>query len=172
MVISARMTASPRLAGLALTAALVFGAGDAHAARALLHELMVRVPAAESAKPALPADKLEACMRTARDLDKTGVALDEQISEVERVTAEAMFLQYQLNMKFPRLDGGDENAMADFSAQSARHDALSRQFKEKYEAYQARDKSYQTAVAAFERDCAGNFTRADLDAAKTKLQIK
>ncbi|MGB7258700.1 MAG: hypothetical protein ACRECC_01460 [Pseudolabrys sp.] len=171
------MTASPKLARvtltwLALAAALTFGAGDAEAARGLLPQLLARAPATGGGKAALAADKLEACLRRARDLDKTGVALDEQMSDVQRTTAEAMFLQYQNNMQLPSLDSADDQAKTDLGLRMARHDELSQQLKSQYAAYQKRQSEYEIAVAAFERDCAGNFTRADLDAAKSKLQIK
>lgn len=166
------MTAVPRLTGLALATALVFGAGSAHAARGLLAGLLARAPAAPGAAVSLGAGKLEGCLRTARDLDKTGAALDDAMSDVQRTAAEAMFLQYQNNAQLPALDSAGEQAKTDLGLRVARHDELSQKMKSQYAAYQKRQTDYEVAVAAFERDCAGTFSRADLDAAKLKLQIK
>jgi hypothetical protein len=161
-----------RLAKLAATALLIFGGIKAHAARSLLTELTTRPPAAASAKAALTGDKLEACLRAARTLDTSGQALDVEISAIEQITAESMFLQFVINSQFATLNGADKAAVAEFEQRTRRHDELARKFKADYPTYQQHKSDYDGKVAAFERDCAGDFDRRDLEAVKTKLQIK
>lgn len=161
-----------RLALLAAVAALVLGAGEANAARTLLADLMARPPAAEGAKPALTPGKLEACLREARDLDKTGIGLDAEISAIEQTSAEAMFLQHLINMQFARLNGADKAAIAEFEQRTHRHEELTQKFKAAYPLYQAHQADYDTKVAAFENTCAGSFSARDLETVKTKLQTK
>ena len=161
-----------RLAKLAATALLIFGGIKANAARSLLTELTARPPAAAGAHAALTADKLEACLRAARTLDTSGQALDAEISAIEQITAESMFLQFVINSQFATLNGADKTAVAEFEQRTRRHEELARKFKTDYPVYQQHKRDYDGKVAAFERDCAGDFDGRDLEAVKTKLQIK
>ena len=77
---------------MATAFAFAFGAVDANAARTLLADLMTRQPA-EADEPAMSALSLEACMRRAQDLDRTGVAIDYEIAAIDREAAEAQLLQ-------------------------------------------------------------------------------
>ena len=65
---------------LAATAfVLAFGSNDANAARTLLADLVARPPAG-SGEPAMSALALEACMRRAQELDRTGTTIDYEIA--------------------------------------------------------------------------------------------
>ena len=103
----AAMTRSNLLAIAALPAALLFGGGETQAARPLLAELLARAPAA-SGQPAMNPRALEACLLKARELDRTGTAIDYKIAAIDREAAEAMFLQNQINAELPMLGGYDE----------------------------------------------------------------
>ena len=91
----------------ALPALLVFGTSDADAARPLLAELLARAPV-KAGQPAMSPLALEACLRKARELDTTGTAIDYEIAAIDRETAEAMFLENQINAELPMLGGYDE----------------------------------------------------------------
>lgn len=161
-----------RLLPFASAVVLALCVSEARAARALLAELLARAPAAEGARTTLTQDKLEACLREARDLDRAGVALDSEISAIEQLTAEAMFLQHIINMQIATLNGADEAAVAEFDRRTRRHEELSEKFKDDYPAYQKHQAEHDSRIAAFEQTCTGNFTAADLETAKAKLQVK
>jgi hypothetical protein len=115
---------------------------------------------------------LEACLRKARELDKTGTAIDYDIAAIDRETAEAMFLENQINAEFPVLNGYDEAGLAAFQQRVIRHEELAKKFKSEFPVYQQRKKDYDAAVAEFYRDCARGLTASDLGAVKAKLGIK
>ena len=158
-----------RAALLIFTAALLLGASQADAARPLLAELLARAPAKQ---PIMSALALEACLRTARELDATGTAIDYQIAAIERETAEAMFLENQINAEVPVLGGYDEPRLNAFQKRVIRHAELAKKFKAEFPVYRQKKKAYDAAVAEFDRDCARGFTASDLGAAKAKLGIK
>jgi hypothetical protein len=159
------------LAMAALAAAFLFGAGNALAARPLLAEMLARAPVA-TGQPAMSALALEACLRKARELDVTGTAIDYEIAAIDRETAEAMFLENQINAEIPTLGGYDEAGLNAFQKRVIRHEELAKKFKAEFPLYQQKQKAYDAAVAAFDRDCARGFTASDLSAAKAKLGIK
>ena len=160
-----------RLASLTLTVALILSANEANAARPLLAELLARAPV-EADKPAMSPLALQACLRLARELDRTGSAIDTEIAAIDRLAAEGMFLQNQIDAELPRLGGYDEPGLNDFQHQLIRHEQLPKQFQAEFPLYQQKQKAYDAAVAEFDRDCAQDFTAGDLDAAKAKLGIK
>ena len=153
----------------ALPAALVLSASQADAARPLLAELLARAPAKQ---PIMSPLALEACLRAAQELDVTGTAIDYQIAAIERETAEAMFLENQINAEIPVLGGYDEPGLNAFQKRVIRHAELAKKFKAEFPVYRQKKKAYDAAVAAFDRDCARGFTASDLGAAKAKLGIK
>jgi hypothetical protein len=165
------MTRSNLLAMAALPAAFLFGAGNALAARPLLAELLARAPAAPG-QPAISALALEACLRQAQDLDRSGTAIDYAIAAIDRETAEAMFLENQINAEIPALGGYDEPGLNAFQKRVIRHEELAKKFKVEFPLYQQKQKAYDAAVADFDRDCAQGFAASDLSAAKAKLGIK
>jgi hypothetical protein len=165
------MASSNRLAFAALIAALILSASEAYAARALLSELLARTPAAEG-QPVMSSLALDACLRRADQLDVTGVTVDMEISDIDRMAAERMFLQRQIDAELPMVGDYDENALNAFQRRVIRHEELARKFKIDFSAYQQHQQAYNDAVVDFERDCFGNFTAGDLGAAKARLGIK
>jgi hypothetical protein len=106
------------------------------------------------------------------ELDRTGVAVDTEVSDIDRLAAEGMFLQNPINAEIPVVGGYDENALNAFQRRVIRHEEPARKFKTDFPAYQEHQKDYNDAVAEFERDCSNRFTAEDLDAAKANLGIK
>lgn len=161
-----------RLVAIAvLPALLVFGTSDADAARPLLTELLARAPV-KAGQPAMSPLALEACLLKARELDMTGTAIDYEIAAIDRETAEAMFLENQINAEFPMLGGYDEPGLNAFQKRVIRHEELAKKFKAEFPLYQQKQKAYDAAVAEFDRDCARGFHADDLGAVKAKLGIK
>ena len=74
---------------MATAVVLVFCAIDANAARTLLKDLMARAPAGAD-DPAMSELALEACVRRAQELDRTGTAIDYEIAAIDREAAEAL----------------------------------------------------------------------------------
>jgi hypothetical protein len=162
---------SYRLPLRTLTVALVLGASEADAARPLLAELLARAPVA-AGQPAMSALALEACLRQARELDRTGSAIDTEIAAIDRLAAEGMFLQNQIDAELPMLGGYDEPGLNDFQHRLIRHEELAKQFQAEFPLYQQKQKAYDAVVEEFERACAQNFRAGDLAAAKSNLGIK
>jgi len=155
-----------------MMALLVLAPGtNANAARTLLADLMARAPADAGAQ-AMSALRLEACLRRARELDSTGIAIDYEIAAIDREVAEGIFLQNQLNAELPALGDYDEKALEDFQRRVVRHDELAKKFRTEFPLYQKKQRAYEAAVTEFEQDCAGRFHRSDLEAIKSKLDLK
>ena len=153
--------------------ALLFAA-PAQAARPLLAEFLARAPVAAgqpAKEPIMSALALEACLRQARELDRTGEAIDVQIAAIDREAAEGMFLQRQLDAEMPMLRDYDEAALKNYQLRVIRHEELAKKFQAEFPFYQQKKKAYDAAVAEFERDCAQAFTTGDLAAVKAKLGI-
>ncbi len=165
------MIRSCLIAIVALPSLLVFGASEADAARPLLAELLARAPVA-TGQLAMSALALEACLRKAQELDRTGTAIDYEVAAIDRLAAEAMFLQNQINAEMPMLGGYDEPGLNAFQQRMLRHEELTKKFKTEFPLYQEKQKTYDAAVAEFDRDCTQGFTASDLDAVKAKLGIK
>jgi hypothetical protein len=162
----------PRLVAIAaLPALLVFGTSETHAARPLLAELLARAPVKAGERSMSPL-ALETCLRQARELDGTGTAIDYEIAAIDRETAEAMFLENQINAEIPMLGGYDEPGLNAFQKRVTRHEELAKKFKAEFPLYQQKQKAYDAAVTEFDRDCAQGFTAGDLGPAKAKLGIK
>ena len=160
-----------RAALLVFTATLVLTASEADAARPLLAELLARAPV-DAGQPAMSPLALEACLRQARELDRTGSSIDTEIAAIDRLAAEGMFLQNQIDAELPMLGGYDEPGLNDFQHRLIRHEQLAKQFQAEFPLYQQKQKTYDAAVEEFERDCAQGFAASDLDAAKANLGIK
>ena len=151
--------------------ALTIGASGANAARTLLADLMARAPA-EANQPAMSALALEACLRRAQELDRTGTAIDYEIAAIDREAAEALLLQKQLNAEMSMLGNYDEPALNEFQRRVIRHEELAKKFQAEFPLYQKKQKAYDAAVTEFEHICASRFRRGDLDAVKTKLKLR
>jgi hypothetical protein len=154
-----------------LTVALFLSAREAIAARPLLAELLARAPV-DASQPAMTSLALQACLRLARELDRTGSAIDTEIAAIDRLAAEGMFLQNQIDAELPMLGGYDEPGLNDFQHRLIRHEQLAKQFQAEFPLYQQKQKAYDAAVAEFDRDCGQGFTAGNLDAAKANLGIK
>ncbi|HXX07227.1 MAG TPA: hypothetical protein VEJ43_04050 [Pseudolabrys sp.] len=50
--------------------------------------------------------------------------------------------------------------------------AIQRCLRAEFPLYQKKHNEYEAAVAEFEQDCAGGFSRGDLEALKSKLDLK
>jgi hypothetical protein len=154
----------------ALIAIAVGQPGVATAARTLLADLMARPMAQPGTKP-MSALALEACLRRAQELDRDGTAIDYEIAAIDREAAEALLLQKQINAELPVLGDFDEPALNAFQRRVIRHEELTKKFHAEFPRYEQRQKAYDTAVADFERYCAGRFTADDLVATKSKLGL-
>jgi hypothetical protein len=163
------MIRGPVTAGL--IAALALSANEAHAARVLLSELMVRPPV-QAGQPAMSALALEACLRRAAELDRIGPAIDTEIAAIDRMAAEGIFLQRRIAAEMPMLGGYDEAGLNDFQRRLIRHDEIAKKFKSEFPVYQQKQKAYDAAVADFDRDCAQGFAPGDFAAVKARLGIK
>ena len=108
----------------------------------------------------------------ARRSSATGTAIDTEVAAIDRLAAEGMFLQNQINAEMPMLNGYDEPRLNDFQRRMIRHEELAKKFQAEYPLYERKQKAYDAAVADFDRDCARGFTAGDLSAAKAKLGIK
>jgi hypothetical protein len=157
---------------MATAVVLVFCAIDANAARTLLKDFMARPPAGAD-EPAISVLALEACLRRAQELDRTGTAIDYEIAAIDREAAEALLLQKQLNTELPTVGDYDEPALHEFQRRVIRHEELSRKFQMEFPLYQNKQKAYDAEVDEFEHvTCATRFRRDDLNAARTKLDLK
>jgi len=132
---------------------------------------MARAPA-EAAAASMSALALEACLRQAKQLDTTGTAIDDEIAAIDREVAEGVFLQNQLEAELPLLGDYDEPALTDFQRRVVRHGELAKKFHAEFPLYQKRQRAYETAVSEFEQNCAGRFSRGDLEAIKSKLGFR
>lgn len=155
---------------IATAVVLVFCGFDANAARTLLKDLMARAPAGADA--AMSELALEACVRRAQELDRTGTAIDYEIAAIDREAAEALLLQKQLNAELPTVQEYDEPALNEFQRRVIRHEELSHKFQLEFPLYQNKQKAYDAAVEEFEHICANRFRRGDLDAIRKKLDLK
>lgn len=144
---------------------------DANAARTLLADLMARPPA-QAGTRSMSALALEACLRRAQELDREGIAIDYVIAAIDREAAEALLLQKQINAELPVLGDFDEPALNAFQRRVIRHEELTKKFHAEFPRYEQRQKAYDAAVTEFERYCTGRFAPDDLEAVKTKLDLK
>jgi len=156
---------------IATAVVLVFCGFDANAARTLLKDLMARAPAVTDG-PAMSELALEACVRRAQELDRTGTAIDYELAAIDREAAEALLLQKQLNAELPTAGDYDEPALNEFQRRVIRHEELARKFQMEFPLYQNKQKAYDAAVDEFEHVCASRFRPGDLDAIRKKLDLK
>jgi hypothetical protein len=153
-----------------LFAAVVVASGDAQALHTSLAQFLARVPV--EANASLTLDQVEACVKTAHALDRTGNELDMQMEAIQTASGQAMFLHYLNRAQLPRLDDAGADARAEYDQRVGQHDALRRKLGADIPIYEKRMADYETGVKAFDRDCAGTFTARDRDAAKAKLGIQ
>ena len=82
-------------------------------------------------------------------------------------------LQKQLNAELPILGSYDEPALNEFQHRVIRHEELAKKFQAEFPLYQKKQKAYDAAVDEFEHIiCANRFRRGDLDAIRSRLDLK
>jgi hypothetical protein len=140
--------------------------------RHLLHELTSRPTVADDVAPALDAARLAACLRTARDLDRIAVSLDNQMIVIQDTTSRVDYMQYLDRPHLPRLDLTDKQASDERERQLAKRADMQHLLDRDRNAYQKQLATYQDGVKAFERDCAGNFRKPDIEAATARLRAE
>src|SRR5262245_60689871 len=87
----------------------------------LASDLMARAPA-KLGETAMSDLALEACMRRAQELDRTGTAIDHEIAAIDREAAEALLLERRFNAELLMLGAYDEPALKDFQRRGIRHE--------------------------------------------------
>jgi hypothetical protein len=120
----------------------------------------------------MAAPTLEACMRRAQEIDRAGTAIDYEIAAIDREAAEGVLLEKQLDAELPMLGDYDEPALNEFQRRLIRHEELAKKFQTEFPLYQEKQKTYDVSVAEFEHVCANRFRRGDLEAVRTKLDMK
>ena len=111
-------------------------------------------------------------MHRAQELDRTGTAIDYEVAAIDREAAEGVLLQNQINAELPMLGDYDEPALNAFQRRVIRHEELAKKFQAEFPLYRQKQKAYDAAIAEFERICAGRFRPGDLEAIKSKLDLK
>lgn len=154
----------------AIATLLTLATSQAMAERALLDTLMARTPAAAS-EPAMSALALEACLKLASSLDRTGLKVAGQGALIERLSAEHAALQNQINSELDQLSHYDPQQMAAFQRRVAHNDDVERKLRSDGPAHQKDRKVYGEAVIGYERNCGARFHADDLSAAKAKLRM-
>jgi hypothetical protein len=154
----------------AIATLLMLAAGQAMAERGLLDTLMARPPAAIS-EPAMSTLALEACLKLAASLDRTGVKIAGQGARLERLNAEHAALESQINAELDQLSHYDAQQMAAFQRRVARNDDVERELRSDRAAHQKERKAHDEAIVSFERNCGGRFRADDLVAVKAKLGL-
>ncbi len=173
MTTSRLRSAAP--AGVALLATLAFGAcaDAAWVNRNLLRELLARPPAVPGSQPALDAARLEACLRSARDLDRLAVSLDQQMIVIQDTTSR---VAYSRNLEdrpqLPRPDRTEDQMRAQFEHSITERAEMQKTLDRDTKAYRTQLARFNDGLTAYERDCAGSFRKDDLDAAKARLKME
>lgn len=139
------------------------------AARPLLAELLGRAPVPAGGMSALA---LEACIIRARELEKAGLALDNEVAAMDRLAAEDRLLKNRINAEIGAVNDYDEAGIKAFQERVIRQSELNRTFEAAFALYRQNQNVYDTALNDFDRNCARPFTAADLAAVKAKLGIK
>lgn len=151
--------------------ALLLATSPGEAARTLLAELLARTPAAPGTA-ALSAEALRICMTRARDLDGMGVTLDGGTAAVERMAMEDRLLKNRIAQEIAGVNEYTYAELIEFQKRVVHQSEFSHKLEREVSALRERQASYETDVAAFERDCALPFTAADRAAASEQLGIK
>lgn len=140
--------------------------------RHLLHALLARAPAAAEGQPALDAKRLEDCVRTARDLDRMAVSLDNQMIVIQDTTSWIAYSHTLDGPQLPRPDRTEKELSADFEHRIAERAVMQQRLERDTDAYRRQLATYDSGVERFERDCGGTFRSQDLDTVKTRLGLE
>lgn len=168
-----RMKAFGVAAGTALL--VISLAGPAQAARVFVREIEAR-----AAKPAIPgaplldAAVLATCLTRARDLERTGIQLDKDGAEIDRLAATAALMGrgIDLGAAIAPDDGDGPDSMAKLHKRFMDYDALAARFQNASKAHQVKLAEYDVRVQAFDAECDKPFRPDDLAEAKRTLGWK
>ncbi len=140
--------------------------------RNLLGELLARAPVVPGSQPTLDAARVEACLRSARDLDRLAGSLD-QLMIVIQDTASRVDYARSLDDRpqLPRPDRTENQTRAQHEGGIAERAELQRLLDRDTKDYRARLASFRDGIKAYERDCTGSFRRDHLEAAKARLKM-
>ena len=135
--------------------------------RHLLLELLARPPVAPGSQPTLDAARVEACLRSARDLDGLGGALDQLMIVIQDTAARIEYSRHlEGRPQLPRPDSTEKQMYAQYHGGLAERAELQQLLDRDTEDYRARLAGFGDGIKAYERDCTGSFRRDDLEAAK------
>src|SRR5689334_22194016 len=151
-----------QLLRICLIAVLAIASSEANALHTSLAQFLARTPV--EANASLNADQVEACLKAAQGLDRTGNELDMQMEAIQTASGQAMFLQYLNRAQLPRLDDADDDTRNEFAQRVGQHDALRRKLDADIPLYEKPSAGYEAGVKALDRECAGTFTARDRDA--------
>lgn len=112
-----------------------------------------------------------ACLREAREFDREGVAIGKEFAAIDREGAEGMFLQNRINVELPLLGDYDKAASNDFQRRVICHEELAKKFQAEFQRYQQKQKAYDAAVTALDRDRALCFAAGDLAVKAARHQV-
>jgi len=155
------------------TALLVLSlAVPAQAARAFVREIEAR-----AAKPQIPgtplldAAALTTCLTRARDLEQTGIQLDKDGAEIDRLAATAALMGRGLDLGAAMAPDDEDgpDSMAKLHKRFMDYDALAARFQNASKAHQVKLAEYDVRVQAFDADCDKPFRHDDLAEAKRIL---
>ena len=140
--------------------------------RHLLREFLARPPVAPGSQPTLDAARVEACLRSARDLDGLAGSLDQLMIVIQDTAARVEYLRnLGERPQLPDPDRTEEQMRAQHEGGIVQRAALQRLLDRDTEDYRARLASFGDGIKAYERDCSGSFRSDDLDAAKARLKM-
>ena len=135
-------------------------------------EFLARPPVAPGSQPTLDAARVEACLRSARDLDGLAGALDQLMIVIRDTAARVeVFAQSRRTSAVADPDRTEEQMRAQHEGGIVQRAALQRLLDRDTEDYRARLASFGDGIKAYERDCSGSFRSDDLDAAKARLKM-
>ncbi len=140
--------------------------------RNLLQEFLARPPVAPGSQPTLDASRIEACLRSARDLDRLGGLLDQQTIVIQDTTSRVAYSRSLGDRpQLPRPDRSEKQMRAQYDEGIAELAELQKLLDRDTKVYRAQVARFRDGIKAYERDCTGSFRKDHLDAAKARLNI-
>jgi hypothetical protein len=140
--------------------------------RNLLRELLARPPVAYGSQPTLDAARVEACLRSARELDGMAGSLDQLMIVIQDTAAR---VEYFRNLgdrpQLPDPHRTEEQMRAQHEGGIAERAQLQILLDRDTTVYRAQFASFNDGFKAYERDCSGSFRSDDLEAAKARLKM-
>jgi hypothetical protein len=161
-------------AGTTLFFVLAFATGSeaAWVNRHLLREFLARPTVVPGGQPTLDAARVEACLRSARDLDGLAGSLDQLMIVIQDTTSRIEYAQHvEGRPQLPLPDRTEKQMRAKHEGGVAERAQLEALLDRDTKDYRARLASFRDGIKAYERDCTGSFRRDHLDAAKARLKM-